>query len=147
MILDYLTNLPRYAAIIPRFEQFSNTIMEVAQLPLGRTYLTDVDFVNVMAGETLPLDKGMLEYHRDYLDIQIILSGQEVMKWQNIHHLNEKVTYDAAKDIGFLDGEGEYVTIKEGMFYLVFPEDAHLPSSHIDQPNTYKKAVVKIKVN
>ncbi|MBS4462738.1 YhcH/YjgK/YiaL family protein [Aerococcaceae bacterium zg-B36] len=147
MILDYLTNLPRYAAIIPRFEQFSQTIMEVAKLPLGRTDLTDVDFINVMEGETLPMEEGMFEYHQNYLDIQIVLSGQEVMQWQNVHQLKEKIPYDASKDIGFLEGDGECVTIKEGMFYLVFPEDAHLPSSHIGQSNAYKKAVVKIKIS
>ena len=56
------------------------------------------------------------------------------------------VPFDEEKDVGFYTGEYEYIRIGPGRCYVAFPEDAHLPSRHLDQPNQYTKIVVKLKV-
>ena len=50
------------------------------------------------------------------------------------------------KDIGKYTGNFEYITIGEGMCYVAFPEDAHMPGSHLDTPAEYVKLVVKLEV-
>ena len=38
------------------------------------------------------------------------------------------------------------VTINEGICYVVFPEDVHMPGRHLDVPNDFVKVVVKLAV-
>lgn len=147
MILDYLSNLKKYQAILPRFEQYEAMLAKVESLENGKYEFNDVDFMNIVDGQTEPIEEGKFEFHRNYLDIQIMLEGQEIMKWQNLHELTDDIAYDEKKDMGFMSGEGTTVTVKPGMFYIVFPEDAHMPGKHHDISNTYRKAVVKIKCN
>ena len=44
------------------------------------------------------------------------------------------------------DGKCDYMNIEAGYCYVVFPEDAHKPGSHLDVPTDYVKMVVKLKV-
>ena len=54
---------------------------------------------------------------------------------------------------GIDDGPGVVVfedmnlTIQEGICYVAFPEDVHMPGRHLDVPNDFVKVVVKLKVN
>jgi beta-galactosidase beta subunit len=48
--------------------------------------------------------------------------------------------------VGKYSGPFEYMTINEGMCYVAFPEDAHMPGRHLDVPNDFVKVVVKLKV-
>ena len=54
--------------------------------------------------------------------------------------------FNEEKDIGKYEGSFEYVTINEGICYVAFPEDAHMPGRHLDVPNDFVKVVVKLKV-
>ena len=38
------------------------------------------------------------------------------------------------------------MTIDEGICYVAFPEDAHMPGRHLDVPNDFVKVVVKLRV-
>lgn len=147
MIVDYLENISRYKYCLPRFAEYEATLQRLSTLPLGKHELNEVDFLNVVEGETVATDEAQYEYHRHYLDIQIILEGQEVMKWDSTHRLEDSVSYDEQADIGFKKGNGEAITVKPGMFYIVYPEDAHMPGRHLTEMNHYKKAVVKIKLD
>lgn len=147
MIYDYLENIMRYKDCLPKFEQYRHILDKLDTVPLGKYEINQDDFISVMTGETVAIDDSEYEYHRHYLDIQIVLEGQEVMKWANTNRLEEAVPYDESSDIGFNKGTGELLTVKKGMFYIVFPEDSHMPGRHIKDANSYKKAVIKIKLN
>jgi YhcH/YjgK/YiaL family protein len=54
--------------------------------------------------------------------------------------------YEATKDFLPLFGEGDLVKLKSGCFVLLFPEDAHMPSMAIGNPEPAKKVVIKIAV-
>ncbi len=54
--------------------------------------------------------------------------------------------YDPAKDFQAMSGDGDYVTLSDGDFMLVWPEDAHRPGMAAGEPSPVKKVVVKIAV-
>lgn len=102
-------------------------------------------FVNVVCGETKPLDGFEYEAHKKYLDLQYIIEGSEVMIYAPLDGLKRETEYDEDKDCHMFSGEGTPITVKAGDFYLVHPFDAHAPGRGYET-NSFKKAIVKIKL-
>ena len=88
----------------------------------------------------------LAEAHRKYLDIQYIVKGKEVMGWADLADCQLVGEFNETKDVGKYSGNFEYMTINEGVCYVAFPEDAHMPGRHLDVPNDFVKVVVKLKV-
>ena len=89
---------------------------------------------------------GLAEAHRQYLDIQYIVKGKEVVGWADLAACTPDAPFSQEKDIGMYTGPFEFFTIPEGICYVAFPEDAHMPGRHLDVPNDFVKIVVKLKV-
>lgn len=145
MILDYVSNLERYEKLLPRFDVYKDYFAELHELPDGKYNLGEEEFFSIQSGMTRPVEGAQYEFHHKYIDLQIMLSGSECIKWQTLDQLKQ-IEFDQTADIGFATGEGSLIEIKTGMFYLVYPEDAHMPGLYIDQSNAFKKAVFKLKV-
>lgn len=96
--------------------------------------------------ECLSKENQVLEYHRKYLDIHVLLTEEETIGWKNLHDcVHEKKTFDIENDYGlYADAPSTYVTLQPGQFAIVFPEDAHAP---IIGNGKIRKLVVKIKVD
>jgi YhcH/YjgK/YiaL family protein len=90
-------------------------------------------------------EEGKWEAHRRYIDLQYVVKGVEGIGYANIHHLKQE-EYDTGKDFLPLQGEGDLVTVRNGSFVLLFPEDAHMPGMAIGTPVSVKKIVLKISV-
>lgn len=146
MIIDNLQNIERYMVLHPLFAQvveFLRTV-DLQTCPLERIVLKDDELV-VNITETAPKGKeeALLETHNDFIDIQIPVSGPEIMGYASRMVLPE-VYYDKEKDISFYDTSVEnYLKVSPGMFVIFFPQDAHAPAI---TPITLKKVIIKIKV-
>ena len=144
MILDTLDNLEKYVSLNPLFPQtieyLKNT--DLNALEEGQVKVLGDDII-VNVSQTLPKVKedAKLETHRKYVDIQIPLSGYEIMGYTAANDL-PMAEYDAEKDVTFYEGLAEnYFTVKPGMFTIFFPQDGHAPAI----TNTgVKKIIVKI---
>ena len=55
--------------------------------------------------------------------------------------------YIPEKDITWLIGSGDFVTLAAGQFAIVWPGDAHMPGLDAGVPGTVRKIVVKIAVD
>jgi YhcH/YjgK/YiaL family protein len=95
---------------------------------------------------TRPTEGATFEAHRNYLDVQYILEGEEYVGWAPLETVTEDVPYSSEKDIGFYTGPAEIFRVTAGNCYVVFPEDAHMPGMHLDAPKSLKKIVIKLKV-
>ncbi|MGL4677628.1 MAG: YhcH/YjgK/YiaL family protein [Brevinema sp.] len=88
------------------------------------------------------------ESHKKYIDIQVILSGEEIMDIAGIHTLTQLGEYDAEKD--FIGYEGQVrisMTMKEGDLAVFFPEDVHQPGLKTPKGNSLvKKCLFKILI-
>lgn len=145
MILDYMTRVDHYASILPHFAQAMAFAQTLTDAPVGR-YDQDDYFVLVQEVETKPACEKSFELHRKYADVHVVLSGQEVLGYEDIANLPPKEDFNEAKDIQMLHGDGQYVTINPGMFCVVLPHDGHKPACCGDKPGMLRKLVVKIPV-
>jgi len=146
MIICPWKELGRYAPIIPGLEEAikvanSVTSFEKASYPCG-----EGNKVNTAVGPTKAAEGRELEAHRQYLDIQYVVEGSEIMGWAPVDSLTPSGEFNTEKDAGMYSGKCEFVNIQAGWCYVVFPEDAHMPAAHLDQPLDFKKLIIKLKV-
>ncbi len=97
---------------------------------------------------TEPFEKRRAEYHARYLDIQIVLKGQEGMTFSVLPAGKPDTDWLADKDISFLaEGEQEKTLIlNEGDFVVFYPQEVHKPLCAVGTPAPVRKAVVKLLV-
>lgn len=101
-------------------------------------------FAIVQDYQTAPREEKRWEAHRDYIDVQYVASGAELMGYAGIEALRVVEDYDDSKDATFLAGDGSFVTARAGTFVLLFPHDAHMPGIAIDGPKAVRKVVMKV---
>jgi YhcH/YjgK/YiaL family protein len=147
MVVDILENLEKYASLNPLFAQAVDFLksQDLHSLEVGKTELKGKDLVvNVAQTNPKTKEQAKLETHNEFIDIQIPLSGTEVMGYTPAKDcLPVDATYNAEKDITFFDGLAEtYITVKPGMFAIFFPQDGHAPGI---TPDGVKKVIVKVK--
>lgn len=96
---------------------------------------------------TEPAEGRQYEAHREYIDIQYLLAGEEVIRVTNLANLSEAVPYDKERDITFYHAApGNNLLLREGDFVILFPQDAHLPKIPPAGPAEVRKVVVKVRV-
>ena len=104
----------------------------------------DEIFINNCNPDLKPADKQVLEVHRKYIDIQILLEGEETIGWKPLDDCtNVTKPYDEDADCALYDEPGtSYVTLKPGQFAIFWPEDGHQPC--IGKGDIHK-AIFKVK--
>ncbi len=145
MIIDKTENAWRYQALLPQMAEILEFAKDAANREAG-TYPFPWGRIMIQEGNTRHLCEADFEAHDKYLDIQWMLSGSELVEWANVGELTETIPYDSQGDIRFLKGKGSVLEVPAGVFYLVYPEDAHKPCCHRIRQGSYKKMVVKIRV-
>ena len=144
MIICPWKDILKYAPLLPGVEEAFEKVNALQSLEPATYPLAKGNRFFVTAGTTKAPD--LAEAHRDYLDIQYIVKGKEVMGWAPLADCHAEGEFDTAKDIGRYSGDFRFLTISEGICYVAFPEDAHMPGRHLDVPNDFVKVVVKLKV-
>lgn len=125
--------------------------MDVANAEPGK-YALDGDnmFVLLQQFDTAPKASKKLEAHRQYIDIQYLISGEE---WIGCARLTERhiIVEDqlAESDYAlYAEAEDEIdLLLRPGMYAIFFPADLHRPGICKHSPSSIKKAVVKIKAS
>lgn len=146
MIIGQLAHINEYALLIPNLVKSLEAIKNVESMPIGK-YQLDVGYFLIQEGMTKPIEENSFEAHRNYIDIQIILTGSEEIAWLDYDLLMSVTPYDEATDKEKLIGPTTHnILINEGMFWIAFPSDGHIAVSHTDIPHTYKKVVIKLPI-
>lgn len=97
--------------------------------------------------ETIPQEESFFEAHRRYLDIHIMVEGEERVDMNRPEDLN---LTDAQEGNDFYAYRGESwhsTVLKPGEFLVVFPGDAHRIKVQVDGPKTVSKAVFKVCID
>jgi biofilm protein TabA len=151
MIVDRVENARLYFPVHKGFAKAFPVLAEpgLAKKPDGR-YSVDGDdiYYIVQHYTTKPADQGRFESHKRYIDIQVLLAGQELLGYAPTNGLEVTVPYDETKDIMF-HRVGTIIAqtrLEPGLFCLLFPHDAHLPSCQVTCPAEVHKVVFKIRV-
>ena len=147
MIVDNLENAHFYYEVNHRFKEVFEFVKthNLADFEAG-SYKIDADNLYVNINEYETKEEQKLEAHRKYIDIQIMLEGQEFMGYTNIKNTSTVISYDEGKDVVFLKGDVDKTLATTQNFFIFFPQDAHKPSLCASNPKRVKKAVFKVKI-
>ena len=147
MIFDRLENLPAYTSlapeVMPKIVEFLGKC-GAGEIAEGRHELDgDKLYVNVQSYSTKTFNPDMLEYHKKYIDVQILLAGSETLYYEPAGTA-EVTPYNAENDCGFNKVPASALPLKleVGNFVLLLPEEGHLPG--VGDGSAVVKAVVKI---
>ena len=145
MIICPWKDIKKYASLLPGIEEAFDAVNALTEYEDKKNYpLSNGNRFFLAVQSTKAPD--VAEAHRNYLDIQYIVKGKEIMGWADLSNCTPANDFDEQKDIGMYSGDFTFHTIKEGTCYVVFPEDVHMPGRHLDVPNDYVKIVVKLAV-
>jgi YhcH/YjgK/YiaL family protein len=151
MIADILKNRSLYGGISARMnvalEYIAST--DFSGMEPGRYEIEGSNlFALVQTYESIPVEQGKWECHRNYIDIQYIIEGSEMIGCNNVDKMKVTVEYNPDKDIAFLKGEGDFITYSAGSYGIFFPEDAHMPKiAPGNKAGAVKKVVMKIRID
>lgn len=150
MIFDRLSNSKQYEKLNEKFKigfDFlkNNNLKEMKD---GRYDIAEGVFANVQSLKTKNKTAKKWEAHKDYIDIQYVIKGQECMGYGILEDFKKVVVpYDKEKDIEFLDGEKfNYINVNENDFVIFYPNDVHAPMLSVKEDVEIKKVIVKIKI-
>ena len=152
MIVSDLDHAAQQAAMTPGLSKaigFLNR-RDIRNLPDGKVEIDgERVFAIVQRYETVSGTTPKFEAHRKYVDVQFILSGEEVIGWAPVEDLEISEAYDPEKDICFgavPKGMWTPVHLRAGQLAILYPEDGHAPKQSAGVPSLVMKIVVKVAV-
>ncbi len=148
MIYDTLDNSNCYVGLGERFADAFKFLKETNffDMPTGRFELQGDDlYALVQRYSSKPREEGRWEAHRRYIDIQYIVSGQEIIQVAHLSQVQQG-EYKPEKDFVALTGNGYDIKLFPTAFTIFYPQDAHMPGLAINEPEPVVKVVLKIKM-
>ena len=153
MICDRLANAARYQRLHPLFPD----AFAWAQDPANRARADGEYAIHgrdlyaiVQGGQTMPAGDKRFESHRRYIDIQLNLSGAEIMEWTPVAGLAVADDFRPDNDIRFHHpptGATTPLLVRPDEFAIFWPEDAHKPCCHpYGAATAFRKIVFKISI-
>jgi len=147
MIHAKLKDAAAYRGIHPMLDKALELMSEdyLASVPYQTRHIEgDNLYVTRFDYETIPLEESFFEAHRRYLDIHIMVKGQERV---DISHPDTLELFEHKDDFYAYHGEAEQsLTLKEGDFLVVFPGDAHRIKVRTGEAQSVSKVVFKLLV-
>jgi len=151
MIFDKLNNAKQYYCLGEKMQKGFEFLLnkDLKNLPDGRYEILDNEiYANVQSLKTKNQNLKKWEVHRDYIDIQYVILGQEKMGFGSLEDFNEITEeYSKEKDVEFLNGEKfNFINVQEGEFVIFYPNDVHAPMLSVRDDIEIKKVIVKVKI-
>jgi len=148
MIYDKLNNINKYNVISEKVSDF--LLRLTPEIAAGRYVIDENTYVNIDVYNTKDFNNCKLEAHKKYIDIQMLLTGNERLDYINTDGLKVSEEYDENRDIMFFETPDiplNSVQLTPYNFALIYPHEAHMPQiNYNNKTHSVKKAVVKIKI-
>lgn len=143
MISDQLKHIGRY----PFLKQIQEFSFEDYQK--GRFEISGNDFFGIgLEYETRDASECLWEAHRKYLDVHVILEGEELVQITQLDHTKETKEYDPEGDYALFEGEKEQVIhLKKGTFLALYPNEVHRTAVSVSGVSSVKKIVFKLNLD
>ena len=99
--------------------------------------------------DTAATDTQKFEFHRKFIDVQYVVSGEEIIGWAPVERMAITEAYDEVKDVALGTVPWSEVTpvyLSAGQLVVLYPEDAHAPKLAAGKSSQVNKIVVKVAV-
>ena len=152
MIIDKIENCGQYYSMHKHFQRAFEAIQNAINqdMPVGKYEIEGKDlFISVQEYETKPEEKARFEAHRKYIDIQYIVSGEEVVEVTDLSKTSILTEYNEEKDVEFYTANARVWrgSLTAGEYGIFFANDVHRPAMAVDGVSApVKKILVKIKL-
>jgi YhcH/YjgK/YiaL family protein len=150
MIIDKIQNSHLYKGLSKRIEKAFEYIKatDLKNINPGK-YEIDGENIFALISEykAKSESEGKLEAHRKYIDVQYVISGEELMGYAPLGGQQVLDPYKEENDIIFFAGEKSFTKVSSGMFAIFFPGDVHMPGIMIKESSAVKKLVIKVRID
>jgi len=150
MIYDKISNYKNYLGLSSLIDTGLRALLSTDwnKLSAGK-YEISGDKLYAIVQEYETKTKTALEVHRKYIDIQYMIQGEEKLIFSDISNCTNSHGYDEEVDAEFFGDTFlpvNHIYMREGDFFIFFPNDGHAPTK--DHTSTFvKKVVLKVAVN
>ena len=106
-------------------------------------------FMNVMQFATQSPEQKKAELHREYIDIQVLLSGEERILFgmtdsaRQCEEMHIEDDYQLCSQIA----DEQAMVLKPGRFVIFMPGEPHKPGCVVQAPVDIKKVVIKVRAS
>jgi YhcH/YjgK/YiaL family protein len=150
MIIDKIENAHIYKNLGERIKKSFEYIKatDLKNLPAGK-YPIDGENIFALVSEykTKAEQEGKLEAHKKFIDVQYVISGEELMGFAPLCNQQILDPYKEENDIVFFTGDKSFTKVSSGMFAVFFPQDVHMPGIVSGKSSSVKKLVIKVRIN
>ena len=148
MIVSNLQNSQRIEGLHPLFKTLFDYVKQhdLLHTECGRIELQGDDlFINNVNPTCVKAEDQVLELHRDYIDVHILLEGRERIGWKAIEDLtDQKQAYQPEGDCAlYSDHPTAFVDLLPEQFVVVYPEDPHAP---VIGEGKIRKLIAKVRL-
>lgn len=151
MMSDELRSLPS-AGLHPVLQQALT--LAVAANPQEKTpgrYALQGDniFMNVMQFATQSPEQKKAELHQQYIDIQVLLSGEERILFGMTDSARQREEMHVEDDYQLCSqiADEQAIVLKPGRFVIFMPREPHKPGCVVQAPMDIKKVVIKVRAS
>ncbi len=152
MIVTDMDHIEHQVPANPSFRQAIEFLRrtDLGELPDGNVPIDGKRVYAILQRyRTAGSDAPKFEYHRKYIDVQYILSGEEVIGWAPAADMTTERGYNAEQDVcfGLMEpGKWSAVRLTAGQLAVLWPEDGHAPRLVAGSSCLVRKIVVKVAV-
>lgn len=150
MILTTIQEMDRYVSVNPRFAAAFAAARALAEKTFaGGRYEVDGEeiFINAAEYDTKPAAQSLMEAHRRYIDVMVMLEGEETIGIQNVSTVAVTKPYDESGDalLGALEPGYTAIHMQPGSVAILLPEDAHAPGMDYAGTHHVRKLICKVR--
>lgn len=150
MIYDKIDNLNIYAGISEDIRLGLEWLRDVnPDIEKGVYELSSRVKAIVSEYTTKEINENGFEAHREYIDIQYLIYGEEKVCCLPLENMKEKKSYKKEIDAAFyevVDLKSQDLLLGNGYFAIFYPQDGHMPCLSSCNPLDVKKVVIKVKL-
>lgn len=152
MIFDNIKNCEMYYGLNKGFKAAFDFIKKATEedLPVGKYEINGTEVYGLVQEYTAKAPQDCkIEAHKNYIDIQYVVSGVEVITAFDIAKATPTSDYNPEKDIQFYEYNEKSAdcTVESGEYLILFPNDVHRPGMAVEgNAVPVKKIVVKVKL-
>lgn len=152
MIFDNIKNCKMYYGVNPKFEKAFEFIKKAVEenKEIGKYEIDGKDIYAIVQNyDSKLMENSKFEGHQNYIDIQYIIDGCEMLGVMEISNAVIKDEYNAEKDCAIYEKSdiASYCVANQGDFCVFYPHDIHNPGvAYNNVPSNIKKIVVKVHI-
>lgn len=124
---------------------------DFATLSSGRHELGNGSYMNVDETVTALKSDRPFEAHKQYVDIQLVITGNEYIGYQPLSFMSAMIVDHGDRDSYLYEAKNANsdiaIMMTPGTYAIFFPADAHRPLCAVEnKPGAVRKIIMKIKL-